>query len=129
MKFMNLNFRTVGKFCFLLVIIGFFMPVACQMNGFQIADTFMGMDSTVNGLLMYALFLSALVGVVIGVLLAIKKNVPSIVDWVLLIACGLVVYFGALSDDMIQLQSGAYMIAIGWIAILVTQIIATIKKE
>ena len=126
---MNLNFRTVGKFCFLLVIIGFFMPVACQMNGFQIADTFMGMDSTVNGLLMYALFLSALVGVVIGVLLAIKKNVPSIVDWVLLIACGLVVYFGALSDDMIQLQSGAYMIAIGWIAILVTQIIATIKKE
>jgi hypothetical protein len=102
------------------------------MNGFQLADTFMGMKSTVNGLLLYVLFLSALGGVVIGVLIALKKSVPVVVDWIIIIACigcGLAVYFGALSDNTIKLQSGAYMILIGWIAIFAMQIISLIKKE
>jgi len=42
---MNLNFRVIGKFFFLLVVIGFFMPMGCDQNGFQLADSGM-LDSS-----------------------------------------------------------------------------------
>ena len=127
---MKRTFRIIGKIGLLVVIFGFFMPIACDQNGFQLANLMME-DAVVSGLLLYLLILSAVVGAVIGVLLLMKKNVKPIVDWILVIVCivsGLVVYFTQLSNGL-ELQYGAYIILAGWIIALVAQIISKIKRE
>jgi hypothetical protein len=127
---MKLNFRLIGKIGLLLIIFGFFMPVACDQNGFQIANYCMDEGETFYGLLMYLLFISALIGVIIGVLLLMKKDVKPQIDWAIIIVCiasGLIVYFKFLED--LELQYGAYFILVGWIIALLLQIISKIKKE
>jgi glucose uptake protein GlcU len=57
---MKLNFRVIGKIALLLVVIGFFMPVACDQNGFQLAETFTETDSTISSVFLYVLFISSL---------------------------------------------------------------------
>lgn len=129
---MTLNFRVIGKLCFLLVIFGFFMPIACDMNGFQLANTFKEADSGFNAMLLYILFLSAIAGLAIGVLLLLRKTIPVLADWVTLGLCiisGLIVYFSQLSGNGINLQSGAYVILIGWIAVSLFSIVSKIKNE
>ncbi|HCC36455.1 MAG TPA: hypothetical protein DEQ14_01910 [Treponema sp.] len=129
---MSMSLRSIGKLGFLLVLIGFLMPVACDMNGFDLADMFMEMDSAGNAVLLYGVFFLALAGLVIGALLIMNKSVPIAADWVILLACigcGLGVYFGALSEDSVKLQSGAYMIVVGWAVVLVAQLISNVKKE
>ena len=127
---MKLSFRTIGKFGFLLVIIGFFMPVACDMNGLQIADFMMGNDMVLDGLLTYILLISAIAGLAIGLLSLMKTKISVTIDWIILLVCilsGLIVYFSNL--DGLKLQSGAYFILIGWIVALIPQIVSKIKKE
>ncbi len=129
---MKMNFRMIGKLGFLLVIIGFLMPIACDMNGFELADALADMDSSHNAVLLYGIFISALVGLLVGALLMMKKNVPVIIDWLALlvcIVCGVAVYLGALNDNSIELQSGAYVIVIGWVVALISQIKPFIKKK
>ncbi|MCL2138736.1 MAG: hypothetical protein FWH41_06010 [Treponema sp.] len=125
---MNLNFRMIGKIGFLLVIIGFFMPVACEMNGFDLASALMQGGSSIDGILLYVLFISAIVGVILGVLLMMKKSIPGAAEWVVLLVCvasGLIVFFRGI--DTLTLNAGAYFILIGWICALITQLIP--KKD
>ena len=131
-----MSFRAIAKFGLILVIIGFFMPVACDRTGFDIADYYMESrrdGTTLNGLLMYATFVSAVIGVAIGVLLMMRKGLSPNVDWIVIIVCiasGLVVYFStALSDQNIRLQTGAYFILAGWIAALAAQVFSMLKRE
>ena len=127
---MKVNFRKIGKVGFLLVVFGFFMPISCQMNGFQLADIMIKQNAVLGGLLLYVLFISALVGVVIGALLLMKKNIPNSTDWIILLICigsGLGVFL--ININGLSLQSGAYVILIGWIVALVAQIISKTKKE
>ena len=127
---MKFDFRIIGKLGLLLVIIGFLMPVACDMNGFQLANYMLEEGEVFDGLLFYLLFLSAVAGVVIGVLLLIKKNINPISDWVDIGVCiisGLILYFKLLEE--LELQNGAYVILTGWIVALVLQIISKVKKE
>jgi len=129
---MKLNFRIIGKFLLLLVIIGFFMPIACDQNGFQLAGTLKDSDGTVDAIFLYLLFFSAVVGCLIGVLLLMKKSVKPVFDWVLLIVCigsGLFVYFNSLRSNKIDLQQGAYVILAGWVVALIAQIVSITKKE
>jgi len=129
---MKLNFRIIGKIALILVLIGFFMPVACDMNGFQVARTLKSADSTFSAFLLYLLFFSAIAGCVIGALLLMKKDVKPVFDWVSLlvcIGCGLFVYFNSLRSNKIKLQEGAFVILAGWIVAVVAQIVSKIKKE
>jgi hypothetical protein len=129
---MKLNFRIIGKIGLLLVIIGFFMPIACDENGFQLAETLNDADNTFDAILMYLLFFSAIAGCVIGVLLLMKKNVKLVYDWVSLLICigsGLFVYFNSLRSNEIDLQQGAYVILAGWIVALIAQIVSRRKDE
>jgi uncharacterized membrane protein YfcA len=106
------------------------MPVACNLNGFQIADYCINQGATFYGLLMYLLVISALIGVIVGVLLLMKKNVKPHIDWVIIIVCvasGIILYFKFLQD--LELQYGSYFILVGWIIALLLQIISKIKKE
>jgi hypothetical protein len=132
---MKLNFRIIGKLVLLLVIIGFFMPIACGHNGFQLAKdlgNMRGADRTVAAIFMYLLFFSAVVGCVIGVLLLMRKKIKPMYDWIFLLICigsGLFVYFNTFGTKKVDLQQGAYFILAGWIAELIAQIISTMKKE
>ena len=129
---MKLNFRIIGKLALLVVIIGFFMPIACDQNGFQLAETMNDSDSTLDAILMYLLFFSAVAGCIIGALLLMKKKVKPEFDWISLLICigsGLFVYFNSLRSNKIDLQQGAYVILVGWIIVLIAQIISKIKKE
>jgi hypothetical protein len=126
-----MNFRLIGKIGLLLVVFGFFMPIACDRNGFQIAEYMMKNHKALEGLLLYVLVISAAVGVVIGVLLLLRAPVKSGVDWTVVIACiasGLIVYF-SLSKNKPEFQSGAYLILAGWITALIAQVISKVKNE
>jgi hypothetical protein len=70
---------------------------------------------------------------VIGILLLLKNKVKVYIDWVCLLACigsGLIVYLPRL-DDAIKphLQTGAYIIVIGWVIALAAQVISKLNKE
>ncbi|MDR1278229.1 MAG: hypothetical protein LBK02_05720 [Treponema sp.] len=126
--FMKLNFRIIGKFCFLLVIIGFFMPVACDANGFQIAHS--SYAESALSMALYGLFISAIIGLVIGVVLLIKKNIPVVIDWLVVLACmccGLIPFF--MNVRNYQFQSGMYVILAGYVLIFVAQVVSLIRKE
>jgi len=119
--YMSKNFRIYSKIGLLLVIIGFFMPISCNQNGFQLAEYMVRMgdmksEVTIAGILLYVLFISALLGLLIGVMLLTSKNINIEADWVLLlisIGSGIYVYFKMIKNIDI-LQSGAYVIATGW---------------
>jgi len=119
-----MNVRVAGKIGFLLVIIGFFMPVACDQTGFEIAKYFIE-DDVIIGILMYLVFFSAIIGAILGVVLLQNKEVSRGFEWFCLLVCiisGLIVYFTQL-DGGPDLQSGAYMILTGWIVAFIFQLI------
>ena len=127
-----MNFRTIGKFCLLLVIIGFFMPMACDQNAFQLSDK--GMVKTEGVVAIYVAFILSIIGVIIGIILLMKKGVPIFADWAItLIVSGIVIvmfiYVGYGQGYQKYFQSGTYMALIGSIVTLVAQIISAIKKE
>ena len=132
-KKIKVSFRTFGKIGFLLVVIGFFMPIACDSNGFEIAKSLNNRDETFSAILLYVLFAAAVAGVLIGVLLLLKNKVKLYIDWVCLLACigsGLALYLPRLNDRIKpELQTGAYVILIGWIIALAAQVISKLNKE
>ena len=134
---MKLNFRILAKLALLLVVIGFFMPIACKQNGFEIAKYAMDHDKVLEGLLSYLLFVSAVAGLVIGILLLMKNRLNSNIDWIVIVVCiasGLIPYCIQSNNKVFKvefsdLQNGAYLILIGWIAALAFQVFSKLKKE
>jgi len=127
---MTLSFRVIAKLLFLMVIIGFCMPIACDANGFKIASG--DMVSSELKMALYTLFITAIIGFLIGVVLLMNKGIPVIIDWLVIIACtlcGTIPFFKNLSDYGDSYQSGVYMIMIGFGLILLFQFISTARKE
>jgi ribosomal protein L40E len=139
---MKFNFRTIGKTGFLLVMIGFFMRIFNRLNGFQFAELFIShttrgvINPTIGVIivtLLYLWFASALAGLVIGVI-SLKKKIPIVVDWVIILICigaGLGVVFSLVFILKLKVRflSGAYVILSGWIITVIAQIISMIRKE
>ena len=131
---MKLNFRTIGRLGLLFVVMGFFMPISCNMNGFQLAELQMNFNNYGTAILLYSVFLSALIGVIVGALLLSGKNVPIVADWITLlvsIGCGIYVFFEGFNIEVRELQSGAFVILIGWIISLIFLLLhgATSKEK
>jgi len=129
-----MNFRLIGKIGLILVIIGFFMPIACDQNGFKIAEYMVKNDKAnivIDGILLYLVFVSAAIGIIIGVLLLANRGTSSTVDWITIIvsiASGVIVYVKHLKGGP-DLQNGAYVILAGWIVAFVCQLISTMRRE
>jgi len=125
---MNLNFRVLAKAGFLLVFIGFFMPMSCNLNGFQIAQAMSGFSS----LLMWLIFLSAVAGIVVGILLLMNKEIlPVIAEWIILGVCvgsGLIVYLSTLGNGTTY-QIGSFVVLIGWLVAIAGHVIAKKNGE
>jgi len=122
-----MNFRVIGKFCLLLVIFGFFMPMACDQNAFQIIDK--GMLKTEGTVAIYVAFILSIIGLIIGISLLMKKRVPIFIDWLItLVVSGIVIvmfyYVGYKQGYHKYFQSGAYVVLIGSIIALIAQIIS-----
>lgn len=107
-----------SKIALLLVCIGFFMPLSCEMNGVDLAKMFYHMDSIGYAILVWVVFAAALLSIVIS--LFHKDNLEEeslVVDWVLLggtVAGGLF-SIGRMSREFFGLQIGAFVIILGWI--------------
>jgi len=123
------NFTIVRTIGFALVVIGFFMPVVrvlVNRTGFQLANGLMD-NNIVMGLLAYAVFVAAVIGVIIGILLMMSRRtkISAGTGWIVLLACiasGLIVFFAGLNSP--SLQNGGILILIGWIAALVGQVLS-----
>lgn len=126
---MKISFSLIAKIGLLLVVIGFFMPVACNQTGPEIAKTLMNLDKNFEGILMYVMLISAIIGVVLGCLAFTGKGFGGNVDWIIIIVCvlsGLIVYIGA---DNVKLQTGGYFILTGWIIAVAAKVLSTLKRE
>ena len=133
-----MNFRFISKIGLLLVVIGFFMPVirffisvAFNRNGLEIASFMVNNKHVIEGFLVYILLISAIIGVLIGALLLINKRLASGIDWLVIIVCiasGLIVYLGSLKQIQ-SLQTGAYLILTGWIIAFGGQLLSMLKRE
>jgi len=138
--------RIIGRVAILLVVMGFFMPIGCNQNGFEIAESATNIDRTIGAMVgsssgvviwLYVLFFASLIGGILVIPLAMKKEIHIVVDWVFLIVpiiCVIVlssklkdITGGNLKD--LELQVGGIFIIIGLIVSLLTTFIASIIPE
>ncbi len=131
-----MNKRTLqiaAKIGLLLVVIGFFLPISCEMNGFEISDALRSSGKIFSAdknasILLYVMFVSALLG---AALLLIKKHLIGL-DWTIfavssgsgLIVISLVSKYSEFSSP----QVGAYLIVLGYLVTGICLIFATFKQ-
>jgi hypothetical protein len=108
-----------------VVIIGFFMPVSCNLNGFQLARYVSASDGFL-GLALYAIFLFSCLGAVLLLLLVMKIQFSANWDWFAVIGAitSAVIVFVKLNGGRTafggnMFQSGAYVMLTGMIAALI----------
>jgi len=142
-------FRLAGSFGFLLVAIGFFMPWASprgfaallinQLNGFHLASLTIReagqLSEALEGVLLYACFIFAAIGLIIGVLSLAKITVPVLVDFVISLVCMvsfLYVSFAGILPAMemgyMILHSGFYVVVVGLIVAFFALLAAYVAK-
>jgi len=138
--------RVIGKIGYLLVAIGFFMPMLRQWHPRRFShhqgryiegwwSTMYGIELMLSSMGLWFIF--ALLGMAVGVLLLRKKAVPIFIDWIIAIAC--IIYSidlamanvagGVFGGGRIVLAGGAYMALTGSIVAITAQIISAVKRE
>jgi len=135
----NTKLRILSKLGILLVFIGFFLPVSCNLNGFQLAKTFSSFgEANLISISLYLTFIFSCIGLFLLVLLLMKINYRKEFDWVvsLLITTAFVTFIIKYVNDNVNVvnefnfipfnlfQAGAYIIfsgiIISWIPFLLT---------
>ena len=117
-----------SKISLLLVCLGFFMPVSCDMNGVDLARMFNQMQSPGYAILIWLVLITAIISIIFT--LTHTKDLEKesvIVDWILLggSVSGGLFSLGRMSREYFNLQVGAYVIIAGWILSLIFLIIAS----
>jgi hypothetical protein len=126
---MSSNLRSFGKIGFVLVLIGFFMPVACDANGLSMMK-----DSSVDTGLRFALFgllATAVVGIILGILLLKNTKIPIFLDWLVLVVCfccGFIPFFYYIKNRELY-QTGVYVMLSGIVVSLICQLVTPNKRE
>lgn len=131
-KIMKEKMIRASKISLLLVVIGFFMPVSCNCNGFQLVIWSYRLRWFAYALLMTLVFVAAVVSIYITFFRKSKLDKQSlVVDWLLLLTSilGGFLSIGRTSREYFKLQIGAWFIIMGWILSLVFLIRASIGKE
>jgi hypothetical protein len=123
--------KYIAKVGMLLVVIGFLMPVSCNLDGFQIAQSMSEGGSGFMAFLMYMLFVLALASVVMVIFIIMNKKTNKIIDWALFgadVLCGLIPFI-KFADQAATKNQGFYFIIIGWIVTLVALLVPEINKS
>ncbi|MCL2443714.1 MAG: hypothetical protein FWD13_09685 [Treponema sp.] len=127
---MNLSFRILAKIALILVVIGFFMPISCNLNGFQIAKAYMEGNKVIVGLLFYIVFISALAGIALGVLLFLNKiSLNPLIDLIVVGVCTGTILILLITQKNHGLQIGAIFAILGGLGALALQIVSKVKNE
>lgn len=130
-----MNKRKLGKLALLLVVFGWFCPVACHGSGPQWTKSAlegnMGFQYAICALFLFLSMITALIGIVMFVISSSKKekNVDAKTTTVLSMIFGLpfFVLMVCVTKSLQILNYGAYIMLAGWIISLVLLIKA--KKE
>jgi hypothetical protein len=133
----KMSARIISKVGLLLVVVGFFMPITCNMNGFQLAENNSNHGGSVIFTLgLYGIFVFSCIGSILLLLLLVKKAISYKWDCVAIIgvaASTLIVFAKMGSNKDIfgrnKYQSGAYLIITGLIIAVVFAIMAFGKKR
>lgn len=115
--------KFIAKFGWLLVVIGFFQPVACDMNGAQLAKEWLAESETVGyGICMWAVLIIAIIAL-LGIIFVLldKKFANDLIFLVPNAVCGLIPYFKFMDEG--HTQRGATIIFTGWVLVLLAAII------
>ena len=129
---MRAKWLKFSKFSLLLVCLGFFMPVSCDMNGVDLAKMFNNIDSTGNAILIWLVLISAVISILISLFHKDKVEEESIaLDWLCLASSvsGGLFSLGRMDREYFNLQAGAYIIIVGWIFSLTFLMLATCSKK
>jgi hypothetical protein len=134
-----MNFRIVAKFALLMVVFGFFMPISCDDSCFEwanycLADGLNNLEGIVFGVFLYIMFISAIVGIILGILLLKKRNIKYVIDWIILFVCfisGPILWYPMFIDGLKNPSKGygAYFILIGLFISVLLQIISKREKQ
>jgi hypothetical protein len=136
----NIKLRIISKIGLLFVVIGFFLPISCNLNGFQIAktvETFGGPN--ILSISLYSIFIFSCIGLILLFALLMKYKFGIGYDWfdliIIIIAFSVFMYIQIQSSDdpllaiFNRLQSGAYIIFIGLTGSLFFLISASLKSQ
>ncbi|MBQ9622064.1 MAG: hypothetical protein IJR39_01830 [Treponema sp.] len=129
---MKSTFIKFSKIALFLVCFGFFMPVSCDMNGVDLIRLFNKMQMTKETILLLLVILSVILSIIISFIFLHHLEDESItVDWILLITSIMsgILSIGKMSREYFKLQSGAYMIIIGWSFSLIFLIFASFSEK
>jgi uncharacterized protein YgiM (DUF1202 family) len=121
--------RIISKIGLLLVMTGFFMPVACDQNGFEIAHY--ARDGSL-GIALYGIFAFACLGVILLFVIAAKKKVNAAWDWIATtgaVLCAVMAVASKPTRGSFEFQVGAYTIMCGLALSLLILIMASSVKE
>ena len=129
---MKSTFIKLSKISLFLVCFGFFMPISCNMNGIDLIRMFNKTKMTENVILLLLVLLGAIISLILSFIY--RKHLedePLIIDWALLLTsifCGLY-SIGRMSREYFNLQSGAYIIIIGWFLSFIFLLCASFSKR
>lgn len=125
------TFKILSKLSLLLVIFGFFQPVACDQQGFELAESLMEMGEvnyTISAISLYVAFFAAAISILLTLILLLTKIdicAPKVkkIDITLLfssIVGGLITFFFVISEfDFDFVNHGFYIIIAGWLLSLI----------
>jgi ABC-type Fe3+ transport system permease subunit len=128
-------FKIISKFVLILVIFGFLQPVACNMKGFQLAETLLKYEQpnyTVAALGLYLTFFAAVISLVCAIVILLSKHKISDerekkIDSGLFVVgiAGIIITFICIISEFNfdALNYGSYLIISGWILSLIFRII------
>ena len=124
-------FKIFSKVALCLVIFGFFQPVACEQQGFELAESLIEMGETnylISAIGLYITFFAAAISILYTLILLIAKkdvcaskvNKFDFVFIFLSIIGGLVTFLFIITEFEFEfINHGFYIIASGWLLSLI----------
>jgi hypothetical protein len=134
------KFRILSKIGLLLVFIGFFMPVSCNLNGFQLAKSLETLGGpNIVSISLYLIFIGSCIGLFLLLLLLMKIKYNITYDWaltILIVVAFVYFVFVNVKDKndpflhyLFRFQSGAYIIFSGIMISIISLICALSASE
>ena len=131
------KFRILSKVTLLLVVFGFFMPISCNQNGFQLMDYCFGIGeigskASVCAALLGILFFAVVINIGLSIYNYVtKKDSKTALDipcLLISISSGLVAFLLLRRADL-RLQIGAIFIITGWLLSSLFLLLSSNKKS
>ena len=119
--------KTFGKLCLLLVVIGWFCPVACQLSGPQwieaVINDGMGFEYAMCAIFLFGSMVIALIGIILFIVSSVKKvksndkNKTTVLSMIFGLPFLVVMVITSASLEVLNI--GAYLMLAGWLLSLI----------